>query len=168
MAAWEFIGPRRSQTIGRGWRWPNNLGVVAVDTLLVRILFPTTALGMARVAEAHGLGLFNVAQLPPWFGLVASVILLDLAIYFQHVLFHAVPVLWRLHRMHHADLDIDVTTGLRFHPIEIVLSMLLKIAVVVLIGVPALAVIAFEVVLNATSMFNHSNAAMPLWLDRAV
>ena len=165
MAAWEFIGPRRSQTFGRGWRWPNNLGVVAADTLLVRILFPTTAVGMALVAEAHGLGLFNVVQLPPWFGVVASVILLDLAIYFQHVLFHAVPVLWRLHRMHHADLDIDVTTGLRFHPIEILLSMVIKLAVVIALGAPALAVLLFEVLLNATSMFNHSNIRIPEGFD---
>jgi sterol desaturase/sphingolipid hydroxylase (fatty acid hydroxylase superfamily) len=166
MAAWEFIGPRRSQTFGRGWRWPNNLGVVAADTLLVRILFPTTAVGMALVAEAHGLGLFNVVQLPPWFGVVASVILLDLAIYFQHVLFHAVPVLWRLHRMHHADLDFDVTTGLRFHPIEILLSMLIKLAVIVALGAPAVAVLIFEVLLNATSMFNHSNVRIGEGFDR--
>src|SRR3982074_907622 len=161
MAAWEFIGPRRSQTIGRGWRWPNNLGVVAVDTLLVRILFPTTALGMALVAEAHGLGLFNVVQLPSWFGVLASVILLDLAIYFQHVLFHAVPVLWRLHRMHHADLDIDVTTGLRFPPIEILASMVVKLATIAALGASAEAVLAFEILLNATSMFNHANIHMP-------
>ena len=165
MAISELIGPRRTQTIGRGWRWPNNLGVVAVDTLLVRILFPTTAVGMALVAEAHGLGLFNVVQLPPWFGVLASVILLDLAIYFQHVLFHAVPVLWRLHRMHHADLDIDVTTGLRFHPIEILLSMVIKLAVVIALGAPALAVLLFEVLLNATSMFNHSNVRIPEGFD---
>src|ERR1700724_407203 len=112
---------------------------------------------MALVAEAHGLGLFNMVQLPPWFGVLASVILLDLAIYFQHVLFHAVPGLWRLHRMHHADLDIDVSTGLRFHPIEILLSMVIKLAVVIALGAPALAVLLFEVLLNATSMFNHSN-----------
>jgi sterol desaturase/sphingolipid hydroxylase (fatty acid hydroxylase superfamily) len=157
MAIWEFILPRRRLTIGRGWRWPNNLGVVAVDTLLVRVLFPTTAAGVALVAEAHGFGLFNVVPLPAWIGVVASVILLDLAIYFQHVLFHAVPVLWRLHRMHHADLDIDVTTGLRFHPVEILLSMVIKLAVVISLGAPAVAVLVFEVLLNATSMFNHSN-----------
>ena len=165
MAIWEFIGPRRTQTIGRGWRWPNNLGVVVVDTLLVRILFPTTAVGLALIANAHGLGLFNVVPLPAWIGVVASVILLDLAIYFQHVLFHAVPALWRLHRMHHADLDIDVTTGLRFHPIEILLSMVIKLAVVIALGASALAVLLFEVLLNATSMFNHSNVRMLQGLD---
>jgi sterol desaturase/sphingolipid hydroxylase (fatty acid hydroxylase superfamily) len=168
MAAWELIEPRRTQTIGRGWRWPNNLGVVVVDTLLVRILFPTATVGVALVAEAHGLGLFNVLPLPAWIGVVASVILLDLAIYFQHVLFHAVPVLWRLHRMHHADLDIDVSTGLRFHPIEILLSMVIKLAVVIALGAPAMAVLIFEVLLNATSMFNHSNVHIPEHLDGVV
>jgi len=165
MAIWELIGPRRTQTIGRGWRWPNNLGVVVVDTLLVRILFPTTAVGLALIANGHGLGLFNVVPLPAWIGVVASVILLDLAIYFQHVLFHAVPALWRLHRMHHADLDIDVSTGLRFHPIEILLSMVVKLAVVLALGASALAVLLFEVLLNATSMFNHSNVRMQEGFD---
>jgi sterol desaturase/sphingolipid hydroxylase (fatty acid hydroxylase superfamily) len=165
MAIWEFIGPRRKSAIGRAWRWPNNLGVVAADTLLVRILFPTTAVGLALIAGAHGLGLFNVVPLPAWIGVVASIILLDLAIYFQHVLFHAVPVLWRLHRMHHADLDIDVTTGLRFHPIEILLSMVIKLAVVIALGAPAMAVLIFEVLLNATSMFNHSNIRIPGGFD---
>ncbi|HSV22328.1 MAG TPA: sterol desaturase family protein [Xanthobacteraceae bacterium] len=168
MATWEFIGPRREQTVGRGWRWPNNLGVVVVDALLVRIIFPTTAVALALFAEARGLGLFNVVALPTWFGLVASVILLDLAIYFQHVLFHAVPVLWRLHRMHHADLEIDVTTGLRFHPIEILLSMVIKLTVVVAVGAPAVAVLIFEVILNATSMFNHSNVRMRDGFDRVL
>ena len=111
MAAWELIGPRRKQSVGRTWRWPNNLGVVVVDTLLVRILFPTAAVGLALVAEARGFGLFNVVAFPWWIGVVLSVVILDLAIYLQHVLFHAVPALWRLHRMHHADLEFDVTTG---------------------------------------------------------
>jgi sterol desaturase/sphingolipid hydroxylase (fatty acid hydroxylase superfamily) len=168
MAVWEFIGPRRKQAIGRGWRWPNNLGVVVVDTLLVRILFPTTAVGLALVAEARGFGLFNMAALPAWFGVVASVVILDVAIYLQHVLFHAVPALWRLHRMHHADLEFDVTTGLRFHPIEIVLSMLIKFTVIAALGAPALAVLIFEVLLNATSMFNHGNVRIPLGLDRVL
>ena len=150
MAVWEFIGPRRKQAIGRGRRWPNNLGVVVVNTLLLRILFPTTAVGLALLAEARGFGLFNVSALPVWVGLLASVVILDLAIYLQHVLFHAVPALWRLHRMHHADLEFDVTTGLRFHPVEILLSMLIKFAVVAALGAPALAVLIFEVLLNAT------------------
>jgi sterol desaturase/sphingolipid hydroxylase (fatty acid hydroxylase superfamily) len=121
--------------------------------------------GLALIANARALGLFNEVQLPAWIAVVASVILLDLAIYFQHVLFHAVPVLWRLHRMHHADLDIDVTTGLRFHPIEILLSMVIKLAVVIALGAPALAVLLFEVLLNATSLFNHSNVRIPERFD---
>jgi sterol desaturase/sphingolipid hydroxylase (fatty acid hydroxylase superfamily) len=168
MAAWEVITPRRKQVIGRSRRWPNNLGVVVVNTLLVRILLPTTAVGLALFAEAHGLGLFNVIAAPAWLAVVGSVVILDLAIYLQHVLFHAVPALWRLHRMHHADLEFDVSTGLRFHPIEILLSMLIKLAVVAALGAPALAVLMFEVLLNATSMFNHANARIPAWIDRAL
>ncbi len=168
MAIWEFIGPRRKQAFGRGWRWPNNLGVVVANTLLVRLVFPTTAVGLALVAEAHGWGLFNTLALPTWVGIFTAVVVLDLAIYLQHVLFHAVPVLWRLHRMHHADLEFDVTTGLRFHPIEIVLSMLIKFTVVAALGAPALAVLIFEVLLNATSMFNHGNVRLPLGLDRVL
>jgi sterol desaturase/sphingolipid hydroxylase (fatty acid hydroxylase superfamily) len=166
MAAWELIGPRRKQNVGRGWRWPNNLGIVALDTLLVRVLFPTTAVGLALFAEARGFGLLNVVTLPGWLAVTASVVILDLAIYLQHVLFHAVPALWRLHRMHHADLEFDVTTGLRFHPIEILLSMVIKLAVVAALGAPALAVLIFEVLLNATAMFNHSNVRIPLGIDR--
>jgi len=168
MAIWEFIGPRREQTIGRGWRWPSNLGVVAVNTLLVRILFPITAVGLALLAEARGFGLFNAVALPTWVAVVASVVILDFAIYLQHVLFHAVPALWRLHRMHHADLEFDVSTGLRFHPVEILLSMVIKFAVVAALGAPALAVLIFEVLLNATSMFNHGNVRIPLGLDRVL
>jgi sterol desaturase/sphingolipid hydroxylase (fatty acid hydroxylase superfamily) len=166
MALWEVLGPRREQAIGRAWRWPNNLGVVAVDTLLVRVLFPTTAVGLALLAEARGFGLFNTVGLPAWIAILASVVILDFAIYLQHVLFHAVPALWRLHRMHHADLEFDVTTGLRFHPIEILLSMVIKLAVVAALGAPAVAVLIFEVLLNATSMFNHSNVRIPLGFDR--
>ncbi len=168
MAIWELVGPRRKEAIGRGMRWPSNLGVVVVDSLLVRLVFPITAVGLALVAEAHGWGLFNEITLPAWIAILASVVLLDLAIYFQHVLFHAVPALWRLHRMHHADLEFDVTTGLRFHPIEILLSMMIKLAVVAVLGAPAVAVLIFEVLLNATSMFNHSNVRLPLGLDRAL
>src|SRR5262245_58727323 len=139
MAAWELVSPRRRQATGRGMRWPGNLGVLVVDALLVRLVFPATAVGLPLVAEAHAWGLFNTVALPTWIAVVSSVILLDLAIYFQHVLFHAVPTLWRLHRMHHADLEFDVTTGLRFHPIEILLSIVIKLAVVAALGAPALA-----------------------------
>jgi sterol desaturase/sphingolipid hydroxylase (fatty acid hydroxylase superfamily) len=166
MAIWELLTPRRPQTIGRNWRWPNNLGAVAVDVLLVRVLLPITAVGLALVAEARGIGLFNMIALPTWASIVVSVILLDLAIYLQHVLFHAVPALWRLHRMHHADLEFDVTTGLRFHPVEILLSTGIKLAVVAALGTPAAAVLIFELLLNATSMFNHSNVRLPPAVDR--
>jgi sterol desaturase/sphingolipid hydroxylase (fatty acid hydroxylase superfamily) len=165
LAIWEFVGPRRKQLIARRWRWPNNLGVVAVNTMLIRVLFPTTAVGLALIAQARGYGLFNVTPVPAWLAVVASVIILDLAIYLQHVLFHAVPALWRLHRMHHADLEFDVSTGLRFHPIEIVLSMIIKFAVVMALGAPPLAILLFEVLLNATSMFNHSNVRIPSAID---
>jgi sterol desaturase/sphingolipid hydroxylase (fatty acid hydroxylase superfamily) len=168
MAAWETWAPKRGLSVGRRLRWPGNLGVVVLDTVLVRVLFPAAAVGVALVCEARGWGFFNVVPLPFVLATVASVILLDLAIYLQHVLFHAVPALWRLHRMHHADLDIDVTTGVRFHPAEIMLSLFIKFAVVALIGAPALAVLIFEILLNATSMFNHSNVAMPAVLDRVV
>jgi sterol desaturase/sphingolipid hydroxylase (fatty acid hydroxylase superfamily) len=168
MAIWEFVGPRRLQSIGRGWRWPNNLGVVVADTLLVRLVFPTTAVGLSLLAETRGWGLFNLMAFPAWVGVVSAVVVLDLAIYLQHVLFHAVPALWRLHRMHHADLEFDVSTGLRFHPIEILLSMLIKFTVVVALGAPAVAVLIFEVLLNATSMFNHGNVRIPTSLDRTL
>jgi sterol desaturase/sphingolipid hydroxylase (fatty acid hydroxylase superfamily) len=131
-------------------------------------LIPTAAAGVALVAAAHGFGLFHLLGSPFWVAALAGFLALDLVIYGQHVVFHHVPWLWRLHRMHHTDLDIDVSTGGRFHPIEILLSMLIKMATVALLGVPAGAVVAFEVVLNASSMFNHSNVAMPAWLDRVV
>ena len=168
LALWEVLGPRRALAIGRARRWPGNLGILVLDALLVRLLIPTAAVGMAVIAAQRGWGLLNITPWPPVLEGLIGFLALDLAIYAQHVAFHKVPLLWRLHRMHHADLDIDVSTGLRFHPIEIILSMLIKMAIVVLVGVPAAAVVAFEVALNATSMFNHSNGAMPLWLDRIV
>jgi sterol desaturase/sphingolipid hydroxylase (fatty acid hydroxylase superfamily) len=166
MAACEILAPRRAQSIGRGRRWPSNIGVVALDTLLVRLLFPVTAVGVALLTEARGWGLFAALDVPTWASIVLGVVLLDLAIYLQHVLFHAVPALWRLHRMHHADLEFDVTTGTRFHPIEILLSMGIKLGVVAALGVPAVAVLIFEVLLNATSMFNHANVRIPKNADR--
>ncbi|MGQ9366134.1 sterol desaturase family protein [Azospirillum sp. ST 5-10] len=168
VALWEAVAPRRVPTYGRRRRWPGNLGIVVIDTVVVRILFPTAAVGMALLAEQRGWGLLNAVAAPVWIAVPVSVLLLDLAIYLQHVLFHAVPVLWRLHRMHHADLDIDVTTGLRFHPAEIVLSMVIKAAVVTALGAPAVAVLAFEVLLNATAMFNHANLRLPPSADRAL
>ena len=168
MALWEALAPRRVQAIGRAWRWPNNIGVVVVDTVVLRILFPTAAVGFALVAEARGWGFLNTVAWPAWVEVLIAVVVLDLVIYVQHRLFHAVPLLWRLHRMHHADLEFDVTTGVRFHPVEIVLSMVIKIAVVAALGAPALGVLAFEVILNATSMFSHSNARLPPALDRVL
>ena len=168
MAAWEVLTPRRPQTVARNWRWPNNLGVLAVDVLLVRVGLPVTTVSLALVAEAHGVGFFNMITLPAWASIIVSVILLDLAIYLQHVLFHAVPALWRLHRMHHADLEVDVTTGLRFHPVEILLSTGIKLAVIAAVGAPAAAVLIFEVLLNITSIFNHSNIRIPADIDRAL
>jgi len=168
MAVWEVLAPRRDQKVGRGRRWPSNIGIVVLDTVLVRLVFPMTAVGLALVAEGRGWGLFHALDLPTWTSVPLAVAALDFAIYLQHVLFHAIPTLWRLHRMHHADLDIDVTTGARFHPIEILLSMGIKLGVVAALGIPAIAVLAFEVLLNATSMFNHSNVRMPIWLDRVL
>jgi len=149
-------------------RWPNNIGVVLVDILLARVIAPTGAVGFAMLAEARGWGLFLHVALPTWLEFFISLLLLDLAIYLQHRVFHYVPVLWRLHRMHHADLDIDVTTGARFHPIEILLSLAIKFFVIVALGIPALAVLLFEIALNATSMFNHSNVRMPLPVERVL
>lgn len=166
LMAWEVLAPRRQAGVGRWERWPGNLGVVVIDAVLVRILFPTAAVGLALVAQSNGWGLLNLVAAPDWVALVATVILLDLLIYGQHVLFHAAPLLWRLHRMHHADLNIDVTTGVRFHPVEILLSMLIKLGAVVVLGAPALGVIIFEILLNATSMFNHSNVRLPASVDR--
>jgi sterol desaturase/sphingolipid hydroxylase (fatty acid hydroxylase superfamily) len=157
MALWEWLAPRRKQEISRGRRWPSNLGIVALDTAVVRLVFPVAAVGMALIAERRDWGLFQGAGAPYWLAVIASVALLDLAIYLQHVMFHAVPVLWRVHRVHHADLEFDVTTGVRFHPIEIVLSMVIKLGVVAALGTPAVSVLVFEILLNATSVFNHAN-----------
>jgi len=162
MAVWESLAPRRRQEIGRSWRWPNNLAVIAIDTLLVRLVFPITAVGFAALAESRGWGLLQALSVPSWLAVLLAVLLLDLAIYLQHAAFHAVPVLWRLHRMHHADLEFDVTTGIRFHPIEILLSMGIKLAVIAALGAPAAGVFLFEVLLNATSLFNHCNVRLPV------
>jgi sterol desaturase/sphingolipid hydroxylase (fatty acid hydroxylase superfamily) len=166
MALWEIAAPRRKPDIARALRWPNNLGVVVIDTLLVRLVLPTAAVGVALHAQAAGWGLLALVHWPAWLEIAVAFIALDLAIYFQHVLFHAVPAFWRLHRMHHADLDFDVTTGVRFHPLEILLSLLIKIAVVAALGAPPLAVLLFEIVLNATSMFSHGNVRLPGAIDR--
>lgn len=168
MAGWELAAPRRRQDIPRVLRWTNNLALVVVDTIILRLTFPILAVGLALIAQERGWGLSNALDLPLWLAVLLSILLLDLAIYVQHVLFHAVPGLWRLHRMHHADLEFDVTTGLRFHPVEIVLSMGIKLAVVAALGAPAVAVLLFEVLLNATALFNHANIRLPGGLDRVL
>ncbi|HZU38044.1 MAG TPA: sterol desaturase family protein [Gemmataceae bacterium] len=166
MAVWELLAPRRRPTTSRGVRWFSNLGLVALDTVAVRFLVPLTAVGMAVYAQERGWGLFPNVRVPNWLAIILSVVALDFIIYLQHVLFHAVPVLWRLHLVHHADLDFDVTTGVRFHVLEIALSLGIKLAAVVLLGAPAIAVLFFEVLLNATSLWSHGNVRLPSWLDR--
>jgi sterol desaturase/sphingolipid hydroxylase (fatty acid hydroxylase superfamily) len=166
MAVWELIAPWRPLFAGKPLRWLSNLALVVLNTLLVRLLMPTTALVTAIVAAREGWGLLRQIELPGWLVFLAAIVALDFAIYLQHVLFHAVPLFWRMHLVHHADLDIDVTTGLRFHTFEILLSALIKVAVVAALGPPVAAVLAFEVLLNATSMFNHANVRLPRGLDR--
>ncbi|HEV8694170.1 MAG TPA: sterol desaturase family protein [Lysobacter sp.] len=166
MAIWEVVAPRRTLAVSKAVRWPNNLGIVILNTVLVRLIFPLAAVGLAYFAQERGWGLLNQYEVPFAAAVLVSVVALDFAIYLQHVMFHAVPALWRLHRVHHADLDFDVTTGVRFHPIEILLSMLIKMAVIVVLGPPAAAVMIFEVLLSTTSMFNHSNVAIPGGFDR--
>ena len=167
MAALEHAVPRRRRRHARLSRWPSNLGLVAVNGLLARLLSPIAVVAFAELVAARGWGLLHFTDLPFWLALPLGLLLLDMAIYWQHRLFHAVPPLWRLHRMHHADLDFDVTTGIRFHPIEILLSVAIKLAVVAALGPPAVAVLIFEVVLNATAMFNHANVAIAERVDRA-
>ena len=166
MAVWEALAPRRPRTVSRPVRWVSNLGLVFLNSLLLRLVAPLGTVGVAVLAETRGFGLFPNLALPYWLSVVAGVVLLDLAVYLQHVMFHAVPLFWRLHMVHHADLDFDVTTGVRFHTLEILLSFGIKGSVVLLLGPPPVAVLIFEVLLNATSMFNHGNVRMPVWLDR--
>ncbi len=168
VAVAEFLLPRRPASSPRPARWMNNLGIISLNAVLVRIALPVVPAGLAVIAQQNGWGVLNNAGLPYFAKVLIAVIVLDFIIYLQHVMFHAVPVLWRLHMMHHADLDIDVTTGLRFHPIEILISMVIKFSAVVLVGPPAAAVIIFEVLLNGTSMFNHSNLRLPLHIDRVL
>jgi sterol desaturase/sphingolipid hydroxylase (fatty acid hydroxylase superfamily) len=166
MALWEWRWPRRRPARGRK-RWAGNLGILLVDIVAVRLLVPTAAVGMALLAAEHGWGVLNLLQVPFWPAAAISIVALDLVIYAQHVVFHRVPWLWRVHRMHHADVEIDVTTGVRFHPLEILLSIAIKMAAVLALGAPAAAVVVFEVLLNATAMFNHSNVRLPPRLDHA-
>jgi len=168
MALWEVVAARRELAAAKGRRWLANLGLVAVDAVALRLLFPAAAVGAAIGARELGLGLFNHVAVPYWLAVAATVVALDFAIYLQHVMFHAIPALWRLHRVHHADVDIDVTTGIRFHPIEVIVSMLIKFAAIALLGPPLLGVAIFEVVLSALAMFNHANVRIPLPVDRVL
>ena len=168
IALWEIIAPRRALTISKTLRWVNNLGLVFLNTFILRLLFPAAAVGVAIFAHKHGWGLLNYYTVSPIIASFIAVIAMDMVIYLQHVMVHAVPLLWRLHRVHHADLDYDVTTGARFHPIEIILSMLIKFATIIVIGAPVIAVIIFEVVLNAMAMFNHGNIKLPLSIDKVL
>lgn len=168
MAVWEVLAPRRALTVSKALRWSSNLGLVFFNTLVLRLLFPTAAVGMAAFANAQAWGAFNHFDVPFWLAVAVTVIAMDLFIYLQHVMVHAVPLFWRMHRVHHADLDFDVTTGARFHPLEIILSMLIKFAIIIVLGAPVVAVVIFEVILNAMAMFNHSNIRLPLRLDRVL
>ncbi len=166
MALWEVIAPKRKLTVSKAERWFNNLSIIVIDNLLLYLLAPAIAITTAFAVQRAGWGLLNYLHMSFWPSVIISVLFLDMVIYLQHLMFHAVPLLWRFHMMHHADLDIDVTTGLRFHPVEILISMGIKIAAISVIGAPVLAVLIFEIVLNGTSMFNHSNVRMPYNMDR--
>ncbi len=166
MATWEIRRPRRKLQYSKLVRWLNNFGIVFLNSAILRWLFPTAAVGVAMIADFENWGLFHYLRIEGVVAVVLAVVLLDAAIYLQHVMFHAVPGLWRLHRMHHTDMDFDVTTGARFHPIEIVLSMLIKFGVIVALGAPAVAVLIFEVLLNGMAMFNHANVKLPEKIDR--
>src|SRR2546426_5307149 len=156
VALWELAAPRRRPVFSRRERWPHNLGLLVVDAIVLRVLAPGAAVAVALVTQERGWGFLNLFALVPALAFVVAVMLLDLVIYFQHVMFHAVPTLLRLHRVHHADLDFDVTTGTRFHPIEILISTAIKCAAVAAIGAPVISVLAFEILLNATAVFNHA------------
>lgn len=172
MALLEVFAPRRNLTAPKARRWLTNFTIVAIDTAVVRLMgaltVPIVAVAAAVYAETQGWGLFNLIELPSWLEFVLALLILDFGIWLQHYISHKVPLFWRLHRVHHADVDIDVSTAIRFHPIEIALSMLWKIVLVFVFGPAAAAVVVFEVILNGCAMFNHANIALPGWLDRAM
>jgi sterol desaturase/sphingolipid hydroxylase (fatty acid hydroxylase superfamily) len=165
IAVAEILAPRRPLTVKRFLRWFGNWSVHLVNSLFPRLLFPILPVGMAVLWAQKGWGLLNIAPLPEAAAIIISVLAFDLVIYAQHVLFHRVHFFWRLHRMHHTDLDLDLTSALRFHPLEIVISLLIKMAVVALLGPPAIAVFVFEILLNGMAMFNHGNFRIPAWPD---
>ena len=164
----ELIAPRRKLIAQKSRRWLNNIAIAVIDTVVLRLLFPAAAVGMAILVEKLQWGLFNLIELPGGIEIGLAILLLDLAIYAQHVMVHYVPLFWKFHRMHHADLDIDVTTGSRFHPVEIVFSMLIKFIIIALTGAHVIAVFMFEVILNSMAMFSHSNIKLPAWLDKSL
>ena len=166
MTVWELLAPRRPLTQNKPRRWFNNLGLAMLNNFVWRLVMPAGAVGLAMTVQSRGWGLFNVVSLPEWLKVATAVLLFDLAIYGQHWAFHRVPWLWRLHLVHHVDLDFDTTTGIRFHTVETLVSFVWKAIVITLLGAPALAVMIFEILLNATALFNHGNARLPQWLDR--
>jgi len=168
MAILEIAAPRRKREVQPHVHWPNNLGLALLNTIALRLVAPIGAVGFAIYIESIQSGLFHVVDIPAWLTIVICVIALDLAVYCQHVIFHAVPIFWQLHKVHHTDMEFDVTTGLRFHTLEILLSLGIKCVAILILGAPALSVLIFEVLLNATAMFNHANVKLPLWLDRAL
>ena len=168
MAVLEFFLPRRKVNAERSVRWVSNIVIVVLDSVIARIILPTTTIAVALYAEKNGFGLFNLIHVGDWLGVIACVLILDVLIYGQHIIFHKVPWLWRFHRMHHSDTHIDVTTGIRFHPVEIILSLLIKFAAIIVLGVPALAILLFEIILNATAMITHSNLRIPIGLDKVL
>lgn len=168
MSVWEVLAPKRALTTSKAVRWSSNLAITFINSLLLRFIFPVLAIGVAYIGTEQGLGILNKVEIPELLSGLIAIILLDFAIYAQHYAFHMLPYPWRLHMMHHTDMDIDVTTGARFHPIEILLSMCIKVSIVMIIGAPPWAVLIFEVLLNATAMFNHSNVNIPVSIDRVL
>jgi sterol desaturase/sphingolipid hydroxylase (fatty acid hydroxylase superfamily) len=165
MALWELIAPRRPLGVSKPVRWYTNLGLVSIDSVLSRVLIPAQAIGVAVFVEGRGVGILNALPLPQWTAILFGVVALDFVIYLQHAMFHAIPAFWRFHMVHHTDLDVDTTTGVRFHPVEILLSMGIKMGAVAVVGAPVVAVVVFEVLLNVTSMFNHGNVRLEKKLD---
>lgn len=168
MIVLEAIFPKRQRIEPRSKRWLTNVGLILIDSIVLRIVLPVLAVSVAMTAEEQGWGLFNLILLPFWFELIFAIVLLDMAIYWQHVASHHWPVLWRLHKVHHSDRDIDVTTGIRFHPIEILLSMLYKLLCLLLIGPAVIAIVVFEILLNACALFNHANFKLPIKADQII
>jgi len=166
VALWEALSPRRVRQISRGVRWTQNLSLLILSSLTIRLIVPFTAAGSALYAQQEQIGLLHYLDMPVIIAVVISLVMLDFLIYLQHVIFHHVPIFWRLHKIHHIDQEIDVTTGLRFHPVEIIISLLIKCTAVLLLGVPVMAVVIFEILLNATAMFNHGNIKLPKPVDR--